>query len=105
MQRQEGHEKSHGCPVKIQVPALAVDPVSTHLSLPSCTEEQREGQGSPPCSGPEPEGQPAPQVTPMPLCVAGHHPHGEGEAVDPMYGVLCAGPGRAVQRLTAAPAA
>lgn len=45
-----------------------MDPVSTGFSLPSCTEEQREGWGSPPCSVPEHEGQSAPQVTLIHLC-------------------------------------
>lgn len=63
-----GHEKSHMWSAKIQLSELAVDPVSTGFSLPSCTEEQTEGQGSPPYSVPEHEGQAALLVTLIPHC-------------------------------------
>lgn len=65
-----GHEKSHMWSAKIQLSELAVDPVSTGFSLPSCTEEQTEGQGSPPYSVPEHEGQAALLVTLNLLCLS-----------------------------------
>lgn len=63
-----GDEKSHLQRRKVRLPTLAVDPSAQAFFLPGGTEEQREGQRGPPCSGPELEGQPAPQVTLLPLC-------------------------------------
>lgn len=55
--RERSAERSHMRSVKTPLPEWSGGPSGTGFPLPSCTKEQREGRGSPPCFVLEQEGQ------------------------------------------------